>query len=84
MSARPGIIKQVLDIPLTAEQRARDDVVATQEFVQSRQTLWKLLKEEVIKVQEAQIRFQSQSPAQSPARVSGNGLINAVRVLTKI
>jgi NitT/TauT family transport system ATP-binding protein len=84
MSARPGIIKQVLDIPLTAEQRTGDDVVATQEFVQSRQMLWKLLKEEVVKVQEAQIQFQNQSTAQRPARVSGNGLINAVRVLTKI
>lgn len=84
MSARPGVIKEILDIPLTAEQRAEDDVVATKEFVQSRLILWKLLKEEVVKVQEAQIRFQNQSVAQSPARGIGNGLINAVRVLTKI
>lgn len=82
MSARPGIIKKVLDIPLTAEQRAEDDVAATKEFVQSRQILWKLLKEEVLKVQEAQAQLHSQ--VASPARGIGNGLRNSIRVLTKI
>ncbi len=84
MSARPGIIKYVLDVPLTAEQREEDDVVATKEFVQSRQILWRLLKEEVIKVQEEQTKNQNSALSQSPARSSGNGLINAVLGLTKI
>jgi NitT/TauT family transport system ATP-binding protein len=84
MSARPGVIKQILEIPLTTEERFEDDVVATQEFVQSRQILWRLLKEEVIKVQEEKIRSQSQASVKNPIRSSENGLINAIRVLTKI
>lgn len=84
MSARPGIIKRVLDIPLTEEERFEDDVVSSQGFVQSRQTLWGLLKEEVVKVQEAQTRSQTEGLARNPTGRSGNSLINAVRVLTKI
>ncbi len=87
MSARPGVIKQVLEVPLTTEERFEDDVVATQEFVQSRQTLWKLLKDEVIKVQEEKAQSQSQVQPTNPIRSSKNGLIdaiNAIRVLTKI
>ncbi len=84
MSARPGIVKQILEIPLTTEERFEDDVVATQEFVQSRQILWRLLKEEVIKVQEEKIRSQSQVSVNNHIGSSENGLINAIRVLTKI
>ena len=84
MSARPGVIKHVLDIPLTAEERFDEDVAATQGFVEARHTLWELLKEEVVKVQEAQARYTAQAISKSPAQNSGNGLINALRVLTRI
>ncbi|MFB3766436.1 MAG: ABC transporter ATP-binding protein [Methanotrichaceae archaeon] len=84
MSARPGVIKQVLDIPLSIEDRFGDDVAASQEFMQSRQILWRLLKEEVVKVQEAQTKSQTAAISQSPIRSSGNNLLNSVRALTKI
>lgn len=84
MSARPGVIKQILKIPITPEERFEEDVASTNAFVQSRHTLWELLKEEVVKVQEMQNRSAAETLATSPVQSSGHGLINAVRVLTKI
>jgi len=52
MTARPGVIKDIIAVPLTREQRFSDDVKATPEFVRTRQTLWELLKAEVVKSQE--------------------------------
>jgi NitT/TauT family transport system ATP-binding protein len=84
MSARPGVIKKVVDIPRTAEERAGDDVVAAPEFVQSRQILWRLLKEEVVKVQEAQSKSHAEDHSSSLSVGRKTGLINSVRALARI
>jgi NitT/TauT family transport system ATP-binding protein len=84
MSARPGIIKRVVDIPLTAEERASDDVVAATEFVQSRQLLWRLLKEEVVKVEEAQSKIHAEDHSNSLLLDKKTGLINSVRAFARI
>ena len=52
MTARPGIIKQVVDIPLSRTARFEDDIKSSSEFVQARYGLWGLLKEEVVKAQQ--------------------------------
>lgn len=51
MTARPGTIKHIVDIPISRSIRFDDDIRSSQEFVQSRQNLWELLKEEVVKTQ---------------------------------
>lgn len=51
MTARPGTIKHVIDIQIQRSARFDDDVRSSQEFVQLRQDLWRLLKEEVAKTQ---------------------------------
>ncbi|MDD1761023.1 MAG: ABC transporter ATP-binding protein [Methanothrix sp.] len=84
MSARPGVIKRVVDIPLTAEERASDDVVAATEFVQSRQLLWRLLKEEVVKVEEAQSNIHAEDHSNSLLLDKKTGLINSVRAFARI
>jgi NitT/TauT family transport system ATP-binding protein len=52
MSARPGIIKNVIDIPIPRSSRLSNDLKITPAFVQTRHKLWDLLKEEVFKTQE--------------------------------
>jgi NitT/TauT family transport system ATP-binding protein len=52
MTAQPGVVKAVIDVPLSREQRLSDEVKATPEFVKTRQLLWELLKEEVVKSQQ--------------------------------
>lgn len=52
MTARPGVIKQVVDIPLSRASRFEDDIRVSQEFVKTRHELWGLLKEEVVKAQQ--------------------------------
>lgn len=52
MTARPGIIKTIVDVPISREKRFTGDVKSTPEFVKLRHELWELLKEEVIKSQE--------------------------------
>ncbi len=52
MTARPGLIKKVVDVPLTREQRLGDDVKVSDEFVKIRHNLWELLKEEVMRTQD--------------------------------
>ena len=52
MTARPGTIKQVVDIPISRSARFEDDVRSSGDFVQARHTLWEFLKEEVIKAQQ--------------------------------
>ena len=52
MTARPGHIKQIVDIPVTREKRFADDVKSDPGLVHARQLIWDLLKEEVIKSQE--------------------------------
>lgn len=51
MTARPGTIKNIVDIPLSRDARFEDDVRSSNNFVQTRQKLWELLKEEVAKTQ---------------------------------
>lgn len=52
MTARPGVIKQIIDIPLSRASRFEDDIRASPEFVKTRHSLWGLLKEEVVKSQQ--------------------------------
>lgn len=52
MTARPGTIKEIIDIPISRDSRLCDDIRSSQEFAQTRYNLWKLLKEEVVKSQQ--------------------------------
>jgi NitT/TauT family transport system ATP-binding protein len=52
MTARPGVIKTIVDVPIPKEIRYTEDIKSTEEFAKIRHTLWELLKEEVIKSQE--------------------------------
>lgn len=51
MTARPGKIKEIVEIPISRQQRLEEDVQSTEEFVRVRHTLWATLKEEVDKAQ---------------------------------
>lgn len=52
MTSRPGVIKTIIDIPISKEKRFTEDIKSTQEFAKIRHELWELLKEEVVKSQE--------------------------------
>lgn len=52
MTSRPGVIKTIVDIPISKEKRYTEDIKSTQEFAKIRHELWELLKEEVVKSQE--------------------------------
>ncbi|BBL64209.1 MULTISPECIES: ABC transporter ATP-binding protein [Methanosarcina] len=51
MTARPGVIKTIIDIPIPRKSRLSNDVRITREFIETRHKLWELLKEEVVKAQ---------------------------------
>lgn len=52
MTVRPGTIKKIVKIPLSRRSRLEnEDIRSTKEFVQTRQSLWTLIKEEVFKSQ---------------------------------
>lgn len=55
MTARPGVIKNIVNIPISRTSRYDDDIRSSQEFVKIRHNLWDLLKEEVIKSQQTKI-----------------------------
>ncbi len=52
MTSRPGVIKTIIDVPISKEKRFTEDIKSTQEFAKIRHELWELLKEEVVKSQE--------------------------------
>jgi len=52
MTARPGVIKEIINIPIAKTKRFTEDIKSTQEFAKIRHKLWGLLKEEVLKSQE--------------------------------
>ena len=52
MTARPGVIKEIVDVPIPREKRFTEDIKFTPEFVEIRHRLWELLKGEVVKSQE--------------------------------
>jgi NitT/TauT family transport system ATP-binding protein len=52
MTARPGRIKEIVEIPISHQQRLEEDVQSTEEYVRVRHILWATLKEEVDKAQE--------------------------------
>ena len=54
MTARPGVIKQMVNIPLSRPARFEEDIRSSHDFVETRHRLWGLLKEEVIKSQQIQ------------------------------
>lgn len=51
MTARPGIIKSIVDINLQ-RPRLSEEIKSSTEFAELRQKLWGLLKEEVVKAQQ--------------------------------
>lgn len=71
MTARPGVIKKIVDIPLSRAVRFEDDVRTSNEFVRSRHELWGLLKEEVVKAQ--QIGVKTTLKISSPEKVVAQG-----------
>jgi len=52
MTARPGKIKRIVDVPIERVRRLDDDFKSTPEFIQTRSVLWKILKEEVERAHE--------------------------------
>ena len=52
MTSRPGVIKTIVDIPISKESRFTEDIKSTPQFAKIRHELWELLKEEVVKSQE--------------------------------
>lgn len=62
MTARPGVIKQVVDIPLSRPARFEDDIRTSHEFVKTRHELWGLLKEEVVKSQQIYVKTSANLP----------------------
>ena len=52
MTARLGTIKEVIEVPISREEKLQDDVQSTPEFIRTRHTLWETLKEEVERAQE--------------------------------
>ena len=52
MTARPGRVKQIVEVPLTRAERLDEDVKVSDVYVKTRHYLWTLLKEEVIRSQE--------------------------------
>jgi NitT/TauT family transport system ATP-binding protein len=71
MTARPGVIKKIVDIPLSRAVRFEDDVRTSNEFVRSRHELWGLLKEEVVKAQ--QIGVKTTLKISSPEKAVAQG-----------
>jgi NitT/TauT family transport system ATP-binding protein len=51
MTARPGTVKAVVEVPLSRDERLDEDVKVADEYVKTRHYLWTLLKEEVMKSQ---------------------------------
>ncbi|KAA8673359.1 ABC transporter ATP-binding protein [Clostridium sp. HV4-5-A1G] len=52
MTAKPGTIKEIVKIPLSRRSRLENENIrSTKEFVQARQNLWMLIKEEVSRSQ---------------------------------
>lgn len=60
MTARPGTIKTIVDIPISKERRFTEDIKSSSEFVTIRHHLWELLKEEVIKSQETCLQCEEE------------------------
>jgi NitT/TauT family transport system ATP-binding protein len=52
MTARPGRIKQIVEVPLTRPERLDEDIKVSEAYVKTRHYLWTLLKEEVIRSEE--------------------------------
>jgi NitT/TauT family transport system ATP-binding protein len=52
MTARPGTIKEIVEVPITRARKLEDDVQSTPEFIRTRHLLWQTLKEEVERAQE--------------------------------
>jgi NitT/TauT family transport system ATP-binding protein len=52
MTARPGTIKSVVQVPLSRTERLDDDVKVSEKYVRTRHELWTLLREEVNRSQE--------------------------------
>lgn len=54
MTARPGTIKEIVNIPFSRKHRFTTDFKSSSDFSSLRHKIWELLKEEVIKSQETE------------------------------
>jgi NitT/TauT family transport system ATP-binding protein len=71
MTARPGVIKKIVDIPLSRAARFEDDIRTSNEFVRSRHELWGLLKEEVVKAQQIVVKTTINIPSSEKTVAKG-------------
>ncbi|MDR2845938.1 MAG: ABC transporter ATP-binding protein [Candidatus Methanoplasma sp.] len=50
MTARPGVIREIVPVPLTRKERLSDDVKSSEIYIGIRQKLWELMKDEAARV----------------------------------
>lgn len=62
MTARPGFIKNVVDIPVSREARFDDGIRTSSDFINIRQELWGHLKEEVVRSQQIYVNTSATLP----------------------
>lgn len=77
MTARPGVIKTVIDIPISRGSRLLNDLRTTPEFIETRHKLWELLKEEVTKTQEIQTKHSIEDFSPREVRNVKKALLSA-------
>ncbi len=62
MTARPGLIKKLVDIPISRAARFEDGIRTSQDFIGVRHELWGHLKEEVVKSQQIYVNSSTNLP----------------------
>lgn len=67
MTARPGSIKTVVDIPISRASRFEDGIRTSQDFIRIRAELWGYLKEEVVKSQQIYVNNSANLPGMEKA-----------------
>ncbi|WP_241251204.1 ABC transporter ATP-binding protein [Candidatus Protofrankia californiensis] len=79
MTSRPGRIKQIVDIPITARTDGKD-LRSDPDFVRYRHQVWELLHEEVARAQQAERDEQSsrERASSSPGATSGDAALTDV------
>lgn len=73
ITARPGTVKKVVDIPLPAPRHAVADLRSSPEFAGIRHELWELLTEEVGKAVQKSVRTNEAPGAAQARRAGGRG-----------
>ncbi|MFB3764757.1 MAG: ABC transporter ATP-binding protein [Methanotrichaceae archaeon] len=60
MTARPGVVKDVVDIRLSREDRFDEDIRSSDDFLDARHNLWELLRDEVDKARQQESMTSAQ------------------------